>query len=214
MSEMREVLKGLSREISASLPDVSTLSLKQLAYVLLVYDSMIRPHFVPLLANAWTRCKSTEARQACADNILCEVNENHPQMLADFARVALSIATREDIEQYVRSNGYGHMEELNTLTMQQYDSALPALIILAALENTSLVFIPWLEEAAKRLGAVDLTYTQKHGEADIKHADQFIEAVEAELKAERSDVTFSEIFERPLWAVQSALMYIFQAYRI
>ena len=53
---------------------------------------------------------------------------------------------------------------------------------MAAVENTSLGFIPYLAELAKLRGSEDLEYTDIHGEADIEHAKQFVWALEHEIK--------------------------------
>ena len=61
-------------------------------------------------------------------------------------------------------------------------SPCEGLAVMATLENASLVFVPWLRAAAVRLGSTDLTYADKHGEADVLHADAFVRALESELE--------------------------------
>ena len=209
VSEIREAMDVLKANVSGMLPNIPTSSKKRLAYVLLVYRGLIEPNFVPMLTNVWTRCRTEAARKACADNILCEVSEDHPQMLRNFVQPALKYASLSEVDLYIR-NGDGAMERLNNVTWNRYVPTVWGLIVLASLENASLAFIPWLQEAAEKLGVTDFTYTQKHGVADIEHANQFLQAVEEEATA--YDGSEFEL-QRPIKMVEDVLLYIFHAHR-
>ncbi len=50
------------------------------------------------------------------------------------------------------------------------------------LESTSVAFIPYLAEIARRRGSDNLEYTSAHGPADIGHAQDFLYALDRERK--------------------------------
>lgn len=214
MSDLRTALRTLSQEVSGRLPDISALTDRQLAYVLLTYQGLVEPNFIPFLVNVMLRCRSEVARSACKDNLLCEVREDHPRMLRDFVQPACAHVTPNEIRNCMSAaHAYETAETLNRITRWP-GNASRGLVVLAALEGTSLVFMPWLEAAAQRLGATDLTYTQKHGAADIGHADQFVAAVEAELQIHPNPGEELEVvLHHPIRFTREFLIQIFGAYQ-
>jgi hypothetical protein len=182
MGDVQTALHALSEQTREILPSIPDLSDEQLARVLLVYRALVEPYFIPMLAYTFPKCRSSVAREACRSNLLCEVSEDHPRMLNDFVKPALAHLDEQSVGWYIRARGGASqiIEPLMAPARFPRTFILNALVTLAALETTSQVFIPWLAEAAKRLGATDFTYTEKHGIADIAHADEFAKAVEAE----------------------------------
>jgi hypothetical protein len=177
---------------------------EELATVLLTYQGLIEPSFVPMMTQTWVRCESEVAREACRDNLDCEVNEDHPRMLRDFVAPLWRFDVRDRVGAALR-NGRPLVEALERETRL---SGVHGLTVMAALENASCAFIPWMEDAAKRAGVQDLTYTQKHGVADERHAEEFLAAVEAEMQV--AEVSFDS---GPLNKAYSLLHHIFHAHQ-
>jgi heme oxygenase-like protein len=73
-----------------------------------------------------------------------------------------------------------HDEVMKIRNLARELSGVKNIALMAVLESTSAAFIPYLADLAKRLGCNDLTYTDVHGEADIEHANQFLEALSDE----------------------------------
>ena len=182
MSAVHRLIRRFTREVRESLPDIDTMSDEELALVLLAYAHFVAPNFVPWMVRTWINCRSEVAKEACRDNLVCEINEDHPAMLHRF--VAPIQERYLGICQIIDDCLFDPLAVRSMEDLMTTGKGIDGLVVMAALENTSLVFIPWIEKAAKRLGVTDLTYTQKHGVADEKHATQFLEAVEAELPFE------------------------------
>lgn len=75
------------------------------------------------------------------------------------------------------------IEEINKIMIygvKNNSGAGPAMVIYA-LEEISKIFIPWLGDIATKRGASDLSYVEKHGEADAEHSLLARKALEAEL---------------------------------
>lgn len=198
MKPERTMLLQSVESFRQKLPDIKGMELEDLALILMTYEGIIRPNFLAWMAKTWTNCVSSIAASACQDNLLCEVRECHPQMLSTFvnplrntlnnerARSAVRLITRE-----YKINGETATAAIDRLCSCDIGSGADGgsgLAVMATLENASIAFVPWLEEAAKRLGITDLTYTEKHGIADAAHAEQFLDAMEAE-----SEVTKARI---------------------
>ncbi|MBS3081229.1 hypothetical protein J4221_07195 [Candidatus Pacearchaeota archaeon] len=62
------------------------------------------------------------------------------------------------------------------------DNGLTNVTVAATLENTSLEFIPYLAKLGKRLECKDFGYTDVHGEADIKHAQELYRGLVEEMQ--------------------------------
>ncbi len=174
----KELLKGFLLEVKEFLPDVEQLSDNNLVLALMIYQRVIQPRFIPWLQMAKDACISGEAHSICLGNLRCEVEEKHPKMLENFMAplhdryplvTAIAIQSAYSLGQTIR--------ELNQHSVFQ----LSGVVQIAALENSSLVFIPWMKQAADRLGLKEQMYLEKHGIADIDHAQEFVHAVGLEL---------------------------------
>lgn len=176
-----EVMQQHREQVARDLPDIDLMSDEEIAVVLLTYQMVIEPNFIRWMLETWRRCRSEVAIEACRDNLVCEINENHPQMLRTFVAPAYSFEQAVTIatgraRRITRNAAFGNIDEI----LAERSDALDGLLVMACLENDSIAFIPWLAKAGARLGVTDFTYTNKHGEADIHHANQFFKAVKAE----------------------------------
>jgi len=119
---------------------------------------------------------------AIADNLHLEKEENHDDMLRDFAKFCKARPEMGHYD-YVGSS----VRSVNALFQRgQLLCGLHGLALAAVLENTSKIFIPDLAKRAKECGCTDFTYTDKHGEADVAHSDAFRQALEKERSIEYS----------------------------
>lgn len=152
-----------------------------LARTLVVYHKVFAPNFILWLRLTEAACESEVAKQACAENLQCEVDENHPYMLLRFALPIYQNSSLLNKENEVKiRKALVQTEELVLKLTRLSRSGIPGLLIMAALENASLEFMQFLRDAAKQLGVSDLEYADKHGMADVEHADAFVKAVDAE----------------------------------
>lgn len=150
------------------------LNTEQAKLILGTYGAAIRPNFIQWMTLAHTTVLSSRARKLLRQNLDDEIREDHPEMLDDFLSQC-GVVPRYD---YYRKASepvlemWGLFYKCNGLTN---------IAVAATLESTSQIFIPYLERIGQRLGAEDLTYTQKHGQADIKHATELQEGLVDEM---------------------------------
>jgi hypothetical protein len=174
----RRVIKNAviqsTERVKESLESVENISIDQARGIIGCYAAAIGPNFVPWMAAAAVSVRSLEARFACEENIYVEIAQNHIGMLDEFAAAAGAVAPSEPTQNasVVRSE-IGKMNGLYNLT------------VVALLEHTSSVFVPWLAILAKLCGSNNLEYTNIHGVADQKHAEQFLWALEHEATLHR-----------------------------
>lgn len=117
--------------------------------------------------------RSVQARYASAENLWVEIKDDHAGMLHEFAKMANALPGEKDYTSVELA-----VSEVRSLVSGM--SGLKNLTLMATLESTSAIFIPWLAEIAKRCGSKNFKYTDVHGVADIEHAEQFIWALEYE----------------------------------
>lgn len=146
--------------------------------VLVTYDALIRPNFIPWLVQAWMNCEQRSAKEICRKNLECEVQENHPAMLEAFVR-PLSYK-RLHWSAYRPEIVHNGEHTAESIWNGCQSDPVYSLAVLATLENASTVFIPWMEKVAKRIGLRNLTYTKKHGMVDLEHADELCTALRIE----------------------------------
>lgn len=137
------------------------------------YVAAIEGNFLAWMGGASVAARSVVSKFAADENLWVETKDDHPGMLRAFAVAAQAEPDAEDF-QYI-GNEVTHMRGLVSEL-----SGLKNIAVMATLENTSVAFIPYLAALASRLGAKGLTYTDVHGEADVAHADQFLEALSDE----------------------------------
>ena len=143
------------------------------------YTAAIEGNFVPWMAAAALYARSLQGEYTAKENLAVEIKDNHQGILRTFARCAKaepSLKHYQAVEKAVASmrNFIGK------------GNGLEALTVMATLENTSTVFIPYLAELARKRGSINLCYTDIHGEADAEHAQLFIWAVEHEMKLDQN----------------------------
>ncbi len=170
----REEIEAMKRRVSDDLPDVDAQHVNDTSTALITYRDTFAPHFIEWMSLTRDRCRSEVAKKACEDNLRCEIEENHPLLLGLFVKSVSVSDTR-----------ISHcLSLIHAITSECQSDAMEGLLILAALENASLVFIPWMEKAADKLNvpSEDREYLRRHGMADIAHAQEFIRALEAEVE--------------------------------
>lgn len=185
---VKSSLKGLQLQTSNFVGD--TLTPTQMQERLYVYGEVFASRFIPWLAYVLTQCRSEIARAACKDNLLCEINEDHPAMLRRF--VAQS---NFHPNSYARQRLESCRPILRSVTEMVESSPSWGLMVLAGLENASLAFIPVMRKWGEVLNFRDFEYVDKHGEADIAHADEFARAVIAE--EEKLGSSLLDLFSSP-----------------
>ncbi len=177
-----QAIERLKQRITEFLPDVHAMDKAELELVFVVYADLIVPNFVPWMAKAWTMTRSPIARDACYDNLKCEVNDDHPLMLRKLV-FGLSLGKINWAVLAAAMRLRDGQRVTRTITERLDHSSVYGLMLMAALENASLVFIPWMKQAADRLEIENRQYLEVHGEADVDHATTFITATEAEMKS-------------------------------
>jgi len=160
-------------ELRDRLKPVETVSVAEAKDIIGRYTAAVEGNFVPWMAAAAIYARSPQGEYAAKENLDVEIRDNHQGMLREFARHA-------DAEPSL-----GHYQVVDEVVTSMRSligggNGLQALTVMAMLENTSSVFIPYLAELAKKRGSTHLHYTDIHGEADSEHARQFIWAVEHE----------------------------------
>ncbi|MBI2106582.1 iron-containing redox enzyme family protein [Candidatus Woesearchaeota archaeon] len=130
----------------------------------------IEGNFLSWMGGASISARSVLSKFAVDENLLVEIKDNHPGMLRKFAKECKAEPNSEDYK-------YSENETNAVRKIVAELSGIKAITLMATLENTSSTFIPFLAELGKKLGCKDFTYTDVHGEADIEHANQFLEAL-------------------------------------
>lgn len=139
------------------------------------YTAAVEGNFVPWMGAALIYARSPQGEYAAKENLGVEIRDNHQGMLREFAKHA---GAEPSLEHYQAIDGV--VSSMRSLVRR--GNGLEVLTVMATLENISSVFIPYLAELARKRGSTNLRYTDIHGEADSKHAQQFIWALEHELK--------------------------------
>jgi len=139
------------------------------------YTAAIEGNFLVWMGGASISARSVVSKFAADENLWVEIRDDHPSMLRNFAKCAKAEPDAEDFQ-------YVHSEVMKVRNLVGELSGVKNIALMAVLENTSASFIPYLAGLAKKLGCNDLTYTDVHGEADIEHANQFLEALSDEVK--------------------------------
>ena len=148
----------------------------EIAQRLLAYNEAVQFNFTRWMINTWPRCQSPEATEACRENLVCEINQHHPAMLA---RYVAQLPDHHHLDGFVFQREV--MPCVETIEALTCGSAIDGLLVMAGLENASLDFIPTMNGWGERFGFKDFEYVVEHGEADVKHADEFAKAVAFEV---------------------------------
>lgn len=152
--------------------------------ILLTYERVFRPNFILWLTLTKNACRSSHARAVCEDNLGCEIKDNHPLLLLELVLpLVRRSATEPDIGEIVAlASKRAYLAESKANLVQICSDPMGGLIAMAAFENASLEFVPWMREVAEPLHLVRKKYLDVHGEADIAHAAAFPGAFLAEAK--------------------------------
>ncbi len=178
---IRENINNLRKEVVGFLPPIEGTSTERLSEIFLTYDSFIRPNFIMWLMLNKPTLKSEVAIKACEDNLECEINDNHPQLLLNFIEpIIRANIMNEVVIKNVENKIIENFGLINKIT--QFSSMpLTGLYVMAILENTSIEFVVWMKKASEKLGLKNKKYLDVHGEADILHANEFLNALESEI---------------------------------
>ncbi len=167
-------MKQYVEQMQWILPALEDCSDEQLRLIISKYGTFVELlSFWSVMWYAYYRVKSNAGREALIDNIECEWKDSHQMMLNTFLEKCDALPSRE-VQKIMRD-----ALKPSWFILQKYaqkDSAFAHISFLALAENTSLSFIHRLAQAATKLWCDDLTYTDIHGEADIKHANLFEKA--------------------------------------
>lgn len=146
------------------------------------YAAAIAPNFTQWLATTASSVRSKKARDIIRKNLHDEITQDHPGMLKRFCDTANITISPQDVE--------ARTEDLYYISGDVFDrgyaTSVRKVAALAVMETASPLFIPTLEKYAKNLGSTDFQYTQVHGAADIEHATELIEALNHEIKEQRT----------------------------
>lgn len=167
---LRKKFEGATHEVAGFLRPVEQLAAEEGRKVIQRYVAVFEGNFLSWMSGGSIAARSLGARYAADENLLVELRDNHPGMLRGFAVSCAAEPERED---------YAYMQKDIAIirNMTKELSGLKNICLMGVLENTSAAFVPYLAELGKKLGCEDFTYTNVHGEADIQHANQFLEAL-------------------------------------
>lgn len=160
-------------QVATSLKSVETITEDDARKIIQRYTAVFEGNFLSWMSGASITARSVVSRFAADENLWVELKYDHPAMLRNFAVSCNAEPSKEDFK-------YMHEEIQNTRNMVSELSGLKNICLMGTLENTSAAFIPYMAELGKKLGCTDFTYTDVHGEADIEHANQFLEALSDE----------------------------------
>ncbi len=169
-----EQLDLAKQRIENALVPAVELTDEQARSIIGTYRVAIEPNFIHWMYQSYQTTKSDKAKQVIAQNIRDEILQDHPKMLRDFAQQC-GVSLKEE-----------HYRKASQSTLEMWDlfskrNGLMNLTVAATLENTSLVFIPYLANLSKKLGCGNSIYTDVHGEADIEHARDLYEGLVEEM---------------------------------
>ncbi len=172
---IKEKLLEVTEQVRASLKPTDIISVDEAKNIIARYTAAVEGNFLAWMGAAVIYARSPQGEYAAKENLGVELKDNHQGMLRGFAK---SAEAEPSLEHYQKVN-----EVVSSMrNFFSKENGLQALTVMATLEHTSSIFIPYLAELAEKRGSKNLRYTDIHGEADIEHAKQFIWAVESELK--------------------------------
>ena len=168
--KLKAKMEKATNEVKGFLPSPEKLNKEQITKIIQRYAASIEGNFLSWMGGASISCRSVLSKFAVDENLWVEIKDNHPGMLRKFAKDCKAEPNSEDYR-------YTEKETNEVREIVAELSGIKTITLMATLENTSSAFIPFLAQLGKKLGCKDFTYTDVHGEADIEHADQFLEAL-------------------------------------
>ena len=140
------------------------------------YTAAVAVNFTDWIGKTIPWARHELAVHALVDNLRCEAEEDHVGMLLRFAECSGALPGREDY-----AHTANEVAAIRQLFADTSNAGFLGVALCAILENTSEIFIPDLARRAEECGCDDLTYTEKHGVADITHSEAFSIAWAAEM---------------------------------
>jgi hypothetical protein len=192
-------VQSFNSTISSILVPIHKLDNQKIKSILSRYQYVFEGNFIVWMTSAYLFSQSLEGKQNSFENIWVEIVQNHPGLLHEFTKVAKTEINTEDLDIIIG--------KIRTEIAKK--QAVYSLTLMALLENSSSIFIPYLEEIAKNIGVTKLVYTQIHGIADINHADQFVHSLIAE-RDYVSDPIFNTQFKMAMDDTRKLLSLIFK----
>jgi len=172
-------LEQLQARVRGFLPDIAVVEDQELRLTLMVYAYLVITNLVPWTAKVEALTSSPDARTICHNILKAKVNDNHSALLE---RLVCGLSLGK-INLYVVSRwfrlGDGN-KAAETISEKVNASSVYGLMLLAAWESASLVFIPWMKQSADRLGIEDREYFYVHG-VGAERAEAFVQATAAEM---------------------------------
>jgi hypothetical protein len=163
----RQRVKGILKPLENVTPEEAEI-------ILGTYRVAIEPNFIPWIMRAYQTAQSATAKHVLLTNIHDEITQDHPKMLREFTE---SAGVRISQVHYERA-----AQPVNDMwKLYAQENGLRAMAVAATLENTSILFIPYLRDLAHKRGGQDFTYTDFHGEADIAHAQDLYQGLVEEM---------------------------------
>jgi hypothetical protein len=171
--EVSSRLQHSAAEVARLLCDIKTITPEGARRIVARYTAAVEGNFVAWMGAAVVTARSLQGRYASAENLFVEIRDDHASMLHAFSATAQALPDKDH---------FVHIEHdvLAIRAMVSEMSGIKNLALMAALENLSAVFIPYLQSLAVICGSDNIAYTMIHGEADVKHADQFLWALAEE----------------------------------
>ncbi|MBP9750590.1 MAG: iron-containing redox enzyme family protein [Candidatus Peribacteraceae bacterium] len=162
----------LKEEVRRLLPNPASLEPARLRAIVRTYG-LFADKFVPWLTIVHDAQPPGAGRDACRDNLLCEIEEDHPRLLREFlAQIEVGERDITRIESHV-----ARCQPWITAIDAHCRQPVPGLALITGLEHASLAFVPWLKEVANMLRLGQVRYLETHGEADIAHARELEQAL-------------------------------------
>ena len=163
-------------EVEQKLPFEHLLD-EEAAIILLTFDQVMRTHHLRWLYRAWQSCRDERARAVCHGLLNTEIATNLPCTL-------YNLVCKLDTQ-------YGYLDEKVTAAVNNCQDAIRDLsisslyspggvLVVTALEQASLAYIPRLKNWARKLQLPTVAYFQKRSAGDTHRICDLIEIVCAE----------------------------------
>lgn len=171
-----QIINGAKERIARKMPQVQNLSIPDMIAILAIYNAGVAVNFTDWIGKTMRRAQSKIGLKALGENLDCEMEDEHVEMLNHFSAQCGAMPGQNDYR-YIAENA----RLIRALFRDRATAGLAGMTVLALLENTSEIFIPVLAAMGKRLDVKDFTYTDVHGAADVEHSQALAKALDEEL---------------------------------
>jgi hypothetical protein len=206
--KMDDLLVQLRQSLESNLALLDTYE-KQLA-AFQKYITAFHPHFIVWLSAMQNSCVTVTGKDAASENILLEISEDHQSMLWDFMR-QFQIDIMPNARNYIKLLPTIKLINMTMKLGVEHKNATGPALVIFLLEEMSKIFIPWMAEIAKEHRATDFTYTETHGEADVRHVDLARDAFWAEYALYENHIHTFDRVKLTFQNVEDLLYSIFSA---